>query len=208
MFITVKSKTVYEITEKKSKFIAQLMYVENKEDAENKIKEFKKMYHDARHNCFAYRVIDDGKIYEKSSDDGEPSGTAGAPMLSILQKNNLCNILAVVTRYFGGILLGTGGLVKCYSDSTIGAIEKAEKIEIEEGIELEVELEYTTLEAFRYYCKKNNINIKDIIYLESVVCKIEIECNNVDCFFNDIKNKKINIINNREIGKMNIVKVK
>ena len=111
----------YELVEKKSKFIANAIYLESKEDAENKLNIIKRKYHDARHNCYAYRILEDDKISERSSDDGEPSGTAGGPMLNILQKNNLCNVLVVVTRYFGGILLGTGGLVRAYSGATLGA---------------------------------------------------------------------------------------
>ena len=139
--------------------IANFIYIKNKEDAEIKIKEYKKKYFDARHNCYAYRVLENESIYEKSSDDGEPSGTAGAPMLNILQKNNLCNVLIIVTRYFGGILLGTGGLVRCYSGATIGAIEKSKQIEIEPGIELEVNVEYSDFQNIQYYLQKNNINI-------------------------------------------------
>ena len=118
MYNTIKENASYEIVEKKSKFIGNVFYVESKEEAEKIIKEQKKKYHDARHNCWAYRVLDDNNVVEKSSDDGEPSGTAGAPMLNILSKENIVNTLVIVTRYFGGILLGTGGLVKAYSEST------------------------------------------------------------------------------------------
>ena len=108
-FVTIKEAVQAEVTEKKSKFIANFFPVQKEEEAEKIIKELKKKYHDARHNCTAYRIQEDHKVIEKASDDGEPSGTAGAPMLNILQKNNLANVLVVVTRYFGGILLGTGG---------------------------------------------------------------------------------------------------
>ena len=101
-FITILKNETAEIVEKKSKFIANLFHVESVEEAENRIKDIKKKYHDARHNCIAYRVAENGQIIEKSSDDGEPSGTAGGPMLNILQKNNLCNLVIVVTRYFIG----------------------------------------------------------------------------------------------------------
>ena len=123
--ITIKEPIQSEIVEKKSKFIANIYYVESVDEAEDKIKEVKKKYHDARHNCSCYRVLEEGKIVEKSSDDGEPSGTAGGPMLNILQKKELVNIVVIVTRYFGGILLGTGGLVRAYSDVTQKAIEEA-----------------------------------------------------------------------------------
>ena len=148
-FITIKENVIAEITEKKSKFIANLIKVENKQDAEEKINKIKKTYHDARHNCVAYRIIEENKIIEKSSDDGEPSGTAGGPMLNILQKNNLCNILVIVTRYFGGILLGTGGLVRAYSETTQKAIENAQKIEMILGTEMEAKVEYSEYEKFK-----------------------------------------------------------
>ena len=124
-FTTILKDEMAEIVEKKSKFIANIFYVENVEEAEAKVKEVKRKYYDAKHNCIAYRVIENGRIVEKSSDDGEPSGTAGGPMLNILQKNNLCNLVVIVTRYFGGILLGTGGLVRAYSEATQKAIEKS-----------------------------------------------------------------------------------
>ena len=102
-FITVKAKVQAEVTEKKSKFIANLFPIQSMEEAEELIRETKKKYYDARHNCIAYRVQKEEKIMEKASDDGEPSGTAGAPMLNILQKNDLINVLVIVTRYFGGV---------------------------------------------------------------------------------------------------------
>ena len=122
-FITILKDEIAEIVEKKSKFIANICYVESVQEAEEKIKSIKKEYHDARHNCVAYRVAENGQIVEKSSDDGEPSGTAGAPMLKLLLEQNLSNILVVVTRYFGGILLGTGGLVRAYSRSSTRSIK-------------------------------------------------------------------------------------
>ena len=141
-FITIKENSQSEIVEKKSKFIANIFYVETKEEAEKIIQENKKRYHDARHNCFAYRVIENDRIIDRASDDGEPSGTAGAPMLNILVKNMLCNVLIIVTRYFGGILLGTGGLVRAYSEVTSNVIKNAEKIQKCKGFELLVKIEY------------------------------------------------------------------
>ena len=123
-FVTIKDNVQFELVEKKSRFIANLFYVESTQEAENVIKEIRKKYYDAKHNCIAYRIIENGRIVEKASDDGEPSGTAGAPMLNILQKNNLANVLIIVTRYFGGILLGTGGLVRAYSARFIRSIRK------------------------------------------------------------------------------------
>ena len=194
-FITIKENVTAEITEKKSKFIVNLIKVKNKEEAENEINKIKKAYHDARHNCIAYRVVENGQIIEKSSDDGEPSGTAGGPMLNILQKNNLCNLVIVVTRYFGGILLGTGGLVRAYSEATQQAIEKSTKVIKVIGREMIIELDYSNLEKFKYYCKNNNINIKKIDYMGNIILKIEMEESVKEKIIDDIKNKKLNIQN-------------
>ena len=194
-FITILKNETAEIVEKKSKFIANLFHVESVEEAENRIKDVKKKYHDARHNCIAYRVVENGQIIEKSSDDGEPSGTAGGPMLNILQKNNLCNLVIVVTRYFGGILLGTGGLVRAYSEATQQAIEKSTKVIKVIGREMIIELDYSNLEKFKYYCKNNNINIKKIDYMGNIILKIEMEESVKEKINDDIKNKKLNIQN-------------
>ena len=192
-FITIKDNIQTEIVVKKSKFICNLIKVENQEEAENIIKQLKKKYYDARHNCVAYRVIEDDKVVEKASDDGEPSGTAGGPMLNILQKNNLCNIVVIVTRYFGGILLGTGGLVRAYSEATQRVIENCIKVYKVEGIEIEVKLDYANLDIFKYYCKNNEIKIINIEYGEDITLKIEMEKNRKNIFLKDIETKTLNI---------------
>lgn len=197
----IKFKTILEkelsaeIVEKKSRFIANLFYVDSVEEAEEKIKITKKRYYDAKHNCFAYIVNDDKVFIKKSSDDGEPSGTAGAPMVEILEKQGLANLLIVVTRYFGGILLGTGGLVRAYSDSLKKALEKATIVELEQGFELDVELEYSNFEKFKYYCSKNNINIINCTYLNNVICKIELNEIEKEKLENDFYNQNILKIN-------------
>ena len=192
-FITIEetSKVEVEIVEKKSKFIGNLFYINSVKEAEEIIKNIKKRYHDAKHHCIAYRVMEEEKLIERSSDDGEPSGTAGAPMLSILQKNNLCNILIVVTRYFGGILLGTGGLVSCYSRATLEALDNITKVEKCMGQEAEVKLNYSNLESFKYYCKNKKINITNIEYLDKIICKIEAENSKIKEIMQDIQLKKL-----------------
>ena len=206
-FTTIKDTIQAEIIEKKSKFIANLFYVESAKQAEDIIKETKKRYHDARHNCVAYRIIEDEKIVEKASDDGEPSGTAGMPMLQILKSNNLANVLVIVTRYFGGILLGTGGLVRAYSNSLIKAIEKSQKQEKCLGVEIELNIEYPEFENFKYYCKKNKINIINTNYSENIVCNIELEESKKQKLLEDYREKKINIskINDLSIKYINKV---
>ena len=172
-FYTVKENIETEIIEKKSRFIANIFYIESIDEAENIIKSIKKKHYNARHNCYAYRIIQNGKIIDRFSDDGEPSSTAGAPILNILVKKNLVNVLIVVTRYFGGILLGTGGLVRAYSQAANNVIEMSKIIEKELGYELEIVLEYSYLENFKYLCRKSNIKIIDEKYDENIKLKIE-----------------------------------
>lgn len=205
-FITILKDETADIVEKKSRFIANISCVESVEEAEAKIKEIKRKYYDAKHNCIAYRVVEDGMIVEKASDDGEPSGTAGGPMLNILQKSNLCNLVVVVTRYFGGILLGTGGLVRAYSDVTQNVIEKSIKVFKVEGVEIEIKLDYSNLEIFKYYCKNNEINITRIDYYEDIDLKVEMEKNRKRTFLNDIETKILNIKEFQVIGEKYINK--
>ena len=133
--------TTAEIIEKKSRFIANIFYVANVEEAEEKLAEIRKKYYDAKHNCFAYVIGINGEQV-KSSDDGEPQGTAGHPMLDILKGNELTNCIAIATRYFGGTLLGTGGLVRAYSDSLKAAIANAKLAEIKNAYEVAFDVNY------------------------------------------------------------------
>ena len=201
MFKTIKDNVSAELVEKKSKFIANLFYVETKEEAEELIKNINKKYHDARHNCYAYRIITADGIIEKSSDDGEPSGTAGAPMLTILSKNNLANILVVVTRYFGGILLGTGGLVKAYSGACALGLEKAEIVEKESADVYEIEIGYTDINKFKHYARNNEILILKEDYLTDIVLQIAIKNESVlnSISENGINVKKLNFIEKRYV---------
>ena len=205
-FITIENNVVSEFVEKKSKFIGNLFYIESSKQAEDIIKETKKKYFDAKHNCIAYRVIEDGQLIERFSDNGEPQGTAGAPMLNTLQKNNLVNVLIIVTRYFGGILLGTGGLVKAYQKSLMLALDKCNKIAKVLGETLEANLDYSDLESFKYYCKNNKINIIDIDYKEYIVCKIELEEDKKAKLLEDYEIKNIKLNNIRELDKKYINK--
>lgn len=205
-FSTIEGNVCKSLTIKKSKFIANLFCIESVKEAEEKIQEIKGKYFDAKHNCIAYRVIENDNLVEKASDDGEPSGTAGQPMLNILQKSNLNNVLIVVTRYFGGILLGTGGLVRAYSDTLKLAIAGAEKIKKCKGEIYEVEITYQEIDNFKYYCKNNDINILNIDYLENIICKIELEEKKKEKIIKDLETKNV-IKNKRCINKAFITKL-
>ena len=171
MFNSIKTNLIGEYSEKKSKFIANGYYIESEEDAKKKLEEIRKKYFDAKHNCYAYRVFEQGQLIEKMSDDGEPSGTAGAPMLNIMKGKNLCNCIIIVTRYFGGILLGTGGLVRAYSEAVNNALENVELYPISDGVSISFEITYSDLKNLQYYCQNNDILIVNQTYEENI--KIE-----------------------------------
>ena len=195
-FKTVNKDVQAEITEKKSKFIANLIYVNSVQEAEERIKEIKKKYYDARHNCYAFSVMEGNMVINRNSDDGEPSGTAGLPIMNVINKNDLVNVLVVVTRYFGGILLGTGGLVRAYSNATIKAIEEAEIVFQENGEEVKCTVSYDEIDKVKYYCKINNINIMDIQYGEKIDLYIEVN-----------EKEKQRLIEEKGEGKPNILEI-
>lgn len=201
MYKTILDNTSAALVEKKSKFIAHVFYVESREEAETIIKKINKQYHDARHNCYAYRVLEDTLI-EKASDDREPSGTAGAPMLTILAKQNIANVLVVVTRYFGGILLGTGGLVKAYSEATKKAIETAKLTNLEQGYLYEIEINYADLENLKYFFNQNHIKVQKNEYLENVVLNVFVPEKEEKCL-NTEKMNDFHIIKLQKIKKTN-----
>lgn len=171
-FKTIKENVTQDIEEKRSKFIANAYYVENVDEAEKIIKMVKKQYYDANHNCYAYIVKAD-QVVKRFSDDGEPNGTAGSPILNVLEKNKLYNVLIIVTRYFGGILLGTGGLIRAYTEAALKVVEKSNIVEQEIGYEVKVTINYQDIDKFRYFCNKNNIKIVNMVYNEYVECIVE-----------------------------------
>ena len=191
MRVILENKTA-EIVEKKSRFIANIFYVESVETAEEKLAEIKKKYYDAKHNCFAYIIGANGEQV-KSSDDGEPQGTAGHPMLDILKGNDLTNCIAIVTRYFGGTLLGTGGLVRAYSDSLKAAIALAEFSEIKTAYEVQFDLNYDDYGKVEklvqnYNNSENSIYSLDKTFEDVVKLRYLISQDIFDNFKNEIVN--------------------
>ena len=165
-----------EYVEKRSRFIATLIPVKSEEEASAQIEALRKKYYDARHNCYAYIVFSDDKkdVIERSSDDGEPSGTAGRPMLDILSGNQIRNILAVVTRYFGGTLLGSGGLVRAYSTAVKDALDNSDLTDVFDGQRLAVKLDYTNLGNVQYQMRECRVfelsgEYGDAVTLELVI---------------------------------------
>lgn len=159
-----------EITEKKSRFIATVRPVESEDEAVSFINETKKKYWDARHNCSAF-VIGKRQELTRCSDDGEPAGTAGRPMLDVLFKENIHNAAVVVTRYFGGVLLGTGGLVRAYQQATKAGLSASEIIEKKEGAVLFIRTDYTGIGRLQYLFAQEKITVMDTAYEADVLVK-------------------------------------
>lgn len=159
-----------EIIEKKSRFIATVRPVESEDEAVSFINETKKKYWDARHNCSAF-VIGKRQELTRCSDDGEPAGTAGRPMLDVLLKENIHNAAVVVTRYFGGVLLGTGGLVRAYQQATKAGLSASEIIEKKEGAVLFIRTDYTGIGRLQYLFAQEKIMVMDTAYEADVLVK-------------------------------------
>lgn len=169
-------KAVYEggsgeIIEKKSRFIATVQPVESEEEAVAFISAVKKKYWDASHNCSAFTI---GRNHEltRCSDDGEPSGTAGRPMLDVLLREDIHNAAVVVTRYFGGTLLGTGGLVRAYQKCTQEGLAGAAVIEKQQGCMLDIGTDYNGLGKIQYLIAQRKIPVQDTEYTDRVVIHV------------------------------------
>ena len=156
-----------EIVEKKSRFIAHVFPVHSEEEAAGYIEQIRKKYWDARHNCHAF-VIGPNNEISRCSDDGEPQGTAGRPMLDVLLGEEIHNVAVVVTRYFGGTLLGTGGLVRAYSKAVQEGLKNSVIIEKQEGIRLRVQTDYTDIGKIQYQLGQKGFLITDSAYTDVV----------------------------------------
>ncbi|WP_106766679.1 YigZ family protein [Paenibacillus faecalis] len=164
---TVRSSGSKEIVIKKSRFIGHVMPVETEEAAVAFIEEIKKKHWNATHNCSAYMIGERDEI-QKQSDDGEPSGTAGKPILEVIRNQGLKNVAIVVTRYFGGIMLGAGGLIRAYTDGAVAAIEAGEAITRVLHREVFVELDYTWLGKVENELHSRNIRMGETMFADKV----------------------------------------
>ena len=174
-----------EIVEKKSRFIGQIKPVKSEEEAYAFIEEIKKKHYDARHNCFAFSVGADMPLL-RFSDDGEPQGTAGKPILEVITSSEIHNICIVVTRYFGGTLLGTGGLVRAYTDASKAALENCETKLIEKLIPTEIKTNYTDMGKIQYILGNHDVKILDTIYADDVLLKMNLRKPDADQIIKEI----------------------
>jgi len=166
-YFTVMYDASSKFEEKKSVFIGNVKRVDSEEEAKDFINTIKSQHREARHNVYAY-VIGNNMGVQRYNDDGEPKGTGGIPVLDVIKKNNLTDVVIVVTRYFGGVLLGTGGLTRAYSKAASLAVKKAEIVEKVLGCPINIEIEYELLGKVQYYCNKSNWNIENINYSDKV----------------------------------------
>ena len=166
-----------EFTEKRSRFIGHVWPVETEEEAQGRIKEMKTKYYDARHNCWCYRIGDNVVRY---GDDGEPQGTAGQPMLKVFERENVTNVVCVVTRYFGGILLGAGGLTRAYSKSAKDALTAAGAATMGLWIQVEIPCAYPALERVKQEIAAVEGMVDDTAFGADVTVKASVMADKVD----------------------------
>lgn len=162
-----------EVIIKKSRFLGTAAYVDNEEDARNMVAEVRKQHYEARHVCYAYSIGDENPSL-KFSDDGEPGGTAGKPILSVIQGSGISNVIIIVVRYFGGVLLGTGGLVRAYSQAAAEAVEAAEKKTICMSCLYDVTLEYGDFDKVKYLLDMNNKVSYEVNYTDKVIVSFSV----------------------------------
>lgn len=180
-YIVIKDGTG-EIEEKKSRFIAHVKSVTSEEEAIDFINQIKKQYWDARHNCMAYQIGD----VKRFSDDGEPQGTAGKPILEVIEGRNIDNVVIVVTRYFGGVLLGTGGLLRAYQKSAIEGINHSVIAKKCQGFQTEIRTDYNGLGKITYLANANDVSIMNTEYTEHVTITLACESGTYDRFIRQV----------------------
>lgn len=186
-FITIKENSYDEFVEKKSTFITHLVKVTSEEEAREFIQKMKKKHYDATHVCSCYVVGDNNEI-TRANDDGEPSGTAGAPMLDVLVKNEIKNVCATVIRYFGGTKLGTGGLVRAYGGGVINALKNATLVERKDALEIRLELDYSLNGKIEYEIEKTNFIVNNLEYTDKIIYTIYVMEEDYDSFQSWIAN--------------------
>lgn len=193
-FRTINERAEAEIVEKKSRFIANVSPISSEEEATNFIAEIKKQHYNARHNCFAYVIGGDIPIV-RFSDDGEPNGTAGKPILDVLLGEKIENAIIVVTRYFGGTLLGTGGLVRAYGKSAKEGILAGKIVQMDVYTKVFISVDYSLIGKIQYGVSNNGHIIIDTEYTDLVKFSLYVKSELVDEFIKNIVNITNNVAN-------------
>lgn len=184
-YYTIKQTGSHEIIIQKSRFIGHVARAKTEAEAQSFIRHIQKEHHNATHNCFAY-IIGEHDQFQKANDDGEPSGTAGIPMLEVLKRLSLKNTVVVITRYFGGIKLGAGGLIRAYSSVTSETIKAIGVVRRERMQGYQLLIEYPLLGKVQNFLNESNYIIEHIEYLDNVLLDVYVPKNKVNQFHNDI----------------------
>lgn len=200
-YIMLSKGAQAELVEKKSRFIATIRPVSSEEEAVAFIEEMKKKYYDARHNCSAFVIGSKGEL-TRSSDDGEPSGTAGRPMLEVLTGSGIRNIAVVVTRYFGGVLLGTGGLVRAYSGAVKMALEQCGTITRRYGVQMLVKTDYNGVGKIQYLLASKDVVIQDSVYAADVQMTVLVPIEEYDRLCKELVEATNGRVGLEEVGKL------
>ncbi len=187
--LTIAEKqAVYEQEIKKSRFILNIARIENEDDAQAFLEKIRKQERKATHNVWAY-VLGETDSVQRYSDDGEPAGTAGVPMLDVIKNNQLHNVAAVVTRYFGGIKLGAGGLIRAYAGTVADGVADIGRVELVVQHEVLIEVAYSQFESLKYWLEQNSYQILDTEYGSTVTLTVGVEATNIEKFENDVTNE-------------------
>ncbi|GGE57047.1 IMPACT family member YvyE [Pullulanibacillus camelliae] len=186
-YYTVKRQAENEIVIQKSKFIAHVTHIENESEAQQMISELNKVHWKANHNCYAY-VVGENNNVQKASDAGEPSGTAGVPILEVLKKKDLRDTLVVVTRYFGGIKLGAGGLIRAYSQATTAGIAASGVVERVPVTLYKITIDYPLLGAIENALQHSSYILRETTYTENVALEIAVREQDASEFTDWMKN--------------------
>jgi len=197
-YLTIKKSNINTVVIEKSKFICNISPIKDESDAKSFIEKICKEHSMATHNCYAY-IADDKGLVGKFSDDGEPQGTAGFPMFDVLKKRGVFKVCAVVTRYFGGIKLGTGGLTRAYSGSISECLDKSEVVTMKYSHYFYIDTDYQELPKIKKYCERNKIVITETLFSENVKLSCVVEAKSFPDFDKLVENLSSNFYSKAKI---------
>lgn len=200
MYKSIYGESEASFTEQKSEFIAHIAHVESEDDAIGFVDRVRSENRKAKHNCYAYSVRDGNLM--RYSDDAEPQGTAGPPIMDVIQKNGLTDVAVVVTRYFGGILLGKGGLTRAYSKAAAMAVESARMMELCPAYKVSVAASYSYYDRIVYSLPEFDVRITDTVYSDAVSIILAVRKESFEALskkLRDITNGEVDVVRSDEI---------
>lgn len=204
-YYSIEAPLIHEIEIKKSRFLTYLIPIESEADFQEELAAIRKEHFKATHHCQAFILGDDSMI-QRMSDDGEPAGTAGVPMLEVLKQENLTYVMAVVVRYFGGVKLGSGGLIRAYSNAVSEALKEATIIKNINQMMVNVELRYDQMDSFTYYMSQTElpITLKDTVYTDTVTFNLAINLEAVTEVHDELTNRFSGQLSWTELGEQTV----